>query len=133
MAQEFFKQLLPEMTSCSRGLYANSAYLVPSKVQQVLAKHHIAFTGHTSTQFTEDDLQTADLIFCMEHTQEEQLLDRYPQFTDKIWLLTEFATHKPEDIIDPISLEGRAFEKQAQRLYALCQAAATRIKQDFKL
>lgn len=132
MAQEFFKSLLPGVEVSSRGLYADPAYAVPTKVKDALAKHNIPFRNHTSTQLTVADLQSADLIFCMERAHEERLLDRYPQFTDKIWLLADFALDKTEDMLDPISFEGRSFAKLAQRLYELCQAAAKRIVQDFK-
>ncbi len=133
MAQEFFKHVLPDTTVFSRGFYADSTYVIPTKVKDSLAKLHICFTKHISTQLTVSDLQTADIIFCMERVHEERLLDRYPQFTDKIWLLSEYATGQPVDIADPICLEGKSFEKHAEHLYTLCQAAATRIKQDFKL
>lgn len=131
MAQEFLKHLLPGNEVFSRGIYANPSYIVPQKVKQALAKHQIQFTGHTSTPLTATDLQQADLIFCMEKAHEEFLLDRYSQHTDKIWLLTDFAYDKPEDIEDPIALDGRAFEKSADKLYKACQAAAQRIKSDF--
>ena len=128
MAQEFLKQLLPEETVFSRGLYADPSYEVPKKVKEVLAAHHIVFTGHTSCQLCTQDLQQADLIFCMETAHADLLLDRYAQYTDKIWLLTDFAFDAPQDLPDPIGLEGRAFHKQVQHLFKACQAAAKRIK-----
>ena len=131
LAQEFLKSLLPGVSVCSRGFYANPDYEVPVKVQQALRAKQLEFPGHTSTQLMPEDLQLADLIFCMEQAHEEHLLDRYPQYTDKIWLLTDFAFDKPQDLQDPISLEGRAFAKQSARLYAACEAAAQRIKNDF--
>lgn len=131
MAQEFLKRLLPQTEVFSRGFYANPAYIVPQKVITALAKHSIPFNGHTSTLLTANDLQTADLIFCMEQAHEEMLLDRYAQYTDKIWLLSDFAYDKREDIEDPISFEGHTFEKAADKLYQICQAAAKRIEQDF--
>lgn len=130
MAQEFFKHLVPEGEFFSRGLYADPSFLVPSKVINALAKHHISFAGHTSTPLTPADLAGADLIFCMERTHEEYLLDHYPQYTDKIWLLAEFAQGSETDIEDPISLEGRMFEKTAEKLFKICQAAAKRIAQN---
>ncbi|MBO5911796.1 MAG: hypothetical protein J6Q05_06465 [Elusimicrobiaceae bacterium] len=129
MAQEFLKQLLPGTTVFSRGLYADPTYEVPQKVKTALAAHNIPFTAHTSTQFSTQDLAQADLIFCMEQAHADYLLDRYAQYTDKIWLLTDFAFDTPQDLPDPIGLEGRAFAKQANRLYEACQAAAVRIKQ----
>ena len=131
MAQEFLKQLLPHTEVFSRGLYADPTYQVPHKVIQALQSHQIHFTGHTATLLSPQDLEQADLVFCMEKAHEELLLDRYAQYTDKIWLLTEFASGEEKDILDPIALEGRAFDKQAQLLYTTCQAAAKRINQDF--
>lgn len=129
MAQEFLKQLLPGETVFSRGLYADPSYEVPQKVKDALAKHHIPFTAHTSTPLRAQDLQQADLIFCMEQAHADGLLDRYAQYTDKIWLLTDFAFDTPQDLPDPIGLEGRSFIKQAEHLYQACRAAAKHIKQ----
>ena len=78
-----------------------------------------------------ESLSKSDLIFCMEQAHAEGLLDRYAQYTDKIWLLTDFAFDKPQDLQDPISLEGRAFAKQAALLYEACKAAAQRLTHDF--
>ncbi len=128
MAQEFFKQLLPGETVFSRGLYADPSYEVPQKVKQVLSAHHIPFTAHTATPLAAQDLAQANLIFCMEQAHADLLLDKYAQYTDKIWLLTDFAFDRAQDLQDPIGLEGRAFTKQAQHLYKACQAAAKRIK-----
>ena len=131
MAQEFLKKLLPSVEVFSRGLYADPSYAVPPKVLQVLNAHKITGAEHTSTQLTVADLETADLIFCMEAAHEERLLDRYPQYTDKIWLLTDFAFDKPQDLVDPIGFSGRSFDKLAQQLYQTCEAAAQRINADF--
>ncbi len=131
LAQEFLRSLLPGQTVFSRGFYANPAYCVPDKVKQALSARQITYTAHTSTPLTPADLQTADLIFCMEQTHEEILLDRYPQYTEKIWLLAEFALQQTQDLPDPIGLEGRAFTKQTDLLYQFCQAAAARIQQEF--
>ena len=131
MAQEFFKQLLPHVTVFSRGLYADPSYSVPSKVIFALNAHHIIYTRHQPTPLSAADLEQADLIFCMEQAHEETLLDRYAQYTDKIWLLTEYAYGKAKDIEDPISYNERDFEKSADKLFQACQVAAKRIEQDF--
>ena len=105
-------------------------YEVPQKVKDALTRHQISFTTHTATPLTAQDLAQADLIFCMEQPHTDTLLDRYAQYTDKIWLLSDFACDKPQDVPDPIGLEGRAFAKQAEQLYKLCQAAASRINKE---
>ena len=131
MAQEFLKQLLPGQTVFSRGLYADPTFVVPDKVQQALKARKIPFKGHVSTPLTPADLADADLIFCVEKSHEERLLDRYPQYTDKIWLLTDFAFDKPQDLVDPIGMEGHGFEKQVTLLYRACEAVAKRIQKEY--
>lgn len=131
MAQEFLKKLLPGVEVFSRGLYADPSYMVPDKVVKALSQHHVVFTGHTSMPLTAADLAQADLIFCMEQAHVARLEDRYPQYSDKLWLLTDFAFDNAQDLQDPIGLEGRAFEKQVTRLYEACEAAAKRITKEF--
>ena len=79
MAQEFLRRLLPQHEVFSRGLYADPSYEVPEKVKKALATKGIDFVGHISTQLTPQDLAQADLIFCMEQTQADGLLDSYAQ------------------------------------------------------
>ncbi len=131
MAQEFLKKLLPGVDVFSRGLYADPTYVVPDKVVKALSQYHVVFTGHSSVPLTAADLAQADLIFCMEQEHLSRLEDRYSQYSDKLWLLTDFAFDNAQDLQDPIGLEGRAFEKQVTRLYEACEAAAQRIKKEF--
>ncbi len=127
LAQEFLKSMLPQISIFSRGLYANPGFVVPAKVQQALLTRHLPVPQHQATALTANDLAQADLIFCMERAHEERLLDCYPQYTDKIWLLPLFALGQQADITDPISLEGRAFEKQIDFLYKVVEAASKRL------
>lgn len=131
MAQEFLKKLLPGVKVFSRGLYADPSYMVPDKVIKALAQYDVVFVGHVSVPLTAADLAQADLIFCMEQAHVARLEDRYPQYSDKLWLLTDFAFDNARDLQDPIGLEGRAFKKQVTRLYEACEAAAKRIKKEF--
>ena len=131
MAQELLARTLPGATVFSRGMYVDPLLSVPEKIIRFLASQGITPRAHTPTQLTPEDLQTADLIFCMEPQHQERLLDHYAQHTDKIWLLAEYAFGKPEAIEDPIGLSGRAFEKQAQYLAKAVQAAAERLKKEY--
>ena len=128
MAQELLKPLLPQAHIFSRGLYADPAYAIPHKVQAFLSQNHIAPAPHASTQLTAEDLQKADLILLMEQAHLDKLADRYAQHLGKMWLLTDFAFGKEEDLLDPISLSGRAFEKAAKRLQKAVLAAAEKLQ-----
>lgn len=129
MAQELCKQKLPSAEVFSRGLYADSSYTVPQKVLDFLQKQGILPTPHNSTQLQGEDLQKADFVFCMEQNQVDQLLDRYAQHTDKIYLLNDFAFGKETDVPDPVSLSGHTFEKNAQKLMQAVYACADKLKQ----
>lgn len=131
MAQEICKKLLPQAEVFSRGLYADATYEIPGKVTDFLSSLGITPSAHCSTQLTEKDLDRADLIFCMEQAHLSRLLDRYAQYTPKLWLLTDFAFEKETDLQDPISLSGRAFVKQAVKLQQAVEAAAAKIKQQY--
>ncbi len=131
MAQELTKKWLPEVEVFSRGLYVDPSLQVPEKIIRFLAACEIAFTSHAPTQLMPKDLQEADLIFCMETEHQDKLLDRYAQYTNKIWLLYEFALGKKKTIDDPINLTGRAFEKRASELKKIVAQAIKRIQKDF--
>ncbi len=127
LAQEFLKQLLPSATVFSRGLYVDPQLTVPKKIKDFLSLHHISFVSHTPTQLTAEDLQNADFVFCMEPEHLCSLQDRYAQYTDKLWLLNDFAFGKKTPLEDPISLSGRAFIKQAQELKKAVESCAKRL------
>lgn len=129
MAQEICKNLLPQASVFSRGLYANREYAVPTKVWDFLRSLHISCAPHVSTQLTPVDLQQADRIFCMEKEHLEKLQDCYAQYSDKMWLLNDFAFSKETDLQDPILLSGRSFIKQATLLQKAVESAVKKIKE----
>jgi len=116
MAQEIARSLLPQAEIFSRGLYADPLFHLPAKVIHFLESQHIHPAPHVSTQLKEEDLQRADYIFCMEKQHLDMLTDRYAQYSQKMWLISDFAFDKETDLEDPIRLEGAAFTKQAQLL-----------------
>ena len=128
IAQELMKKLLPRAEVFSRGLYVDPELSVPQKVLDFLADQKIMPAPHRPVQLTEQDLQQADLIFCMEPQHMDKLADRYAQYTDKLWLLNDFAFGKETPVEDPISLSGSAFQKQAQLLQKAVAACALRLQ-----
>lgn len=130
VSEQLLRKYLPECTVFSRGLYADDSYTVPQKVWDFLAEKQIAQTDHHSTLLCKEDLQEADYIFLMEQAHADSLLDRYAQYTDKIFLLNDFVFDKSQDIQDPISLSGRAFKKQMDVLDKTIRACAEKLKQE---
>ncbi len=131
MAQEILKKCLPQFVVFSRGMYVDPTLPVPQKITDFLTRIGLPPAQHQPTQLVEEDLQQADFVFCMETLHHARLLDRFAQYTDKIWLLNEFAWNKKTSIEDPIGLTGRAFDKQARELVKTVEATALRLTKEF--
>ena len=127
MAQELLRQLCPKTEAFSRGLYVDPEYTVPAKVQYFLTRQGLTPAPHTPTQLAAPDMANADLVLLMEQSQLEQVLDTFAEYTDKCYLLLDYAYGREADLADPIGLEGRAFEKQAALLKRAVQACAQRL------
>lgn len=95
----------------SRGVYASPQYEIPPKIKNFLIENGAEPQGHTSTLVSAEDLASSDLVLTMTQDQLDLLLDRYPQYSDKIFLFLDYAYGKEEDMPDPIGKSGYAFER----------------------
>ena len=127
MAQELWKQALPQDTVFSRGLYADPSYRVPDKVAGFLAANRISPGVHRATPLREADLRQADIVFFMEQSHLDKIADRYAPYLEKMWLLNDYAFNREEDIADPIAFSGRDFEQAAEKLKGAVLAAAEKL------
>lgn len=110
-----------EIEAISRGIYAQDFYAVPDKLWAFLASKGIEKTEHKSTLLTKQDLENCDLILTMTADQKEDILDRFAQFTDKVFMLKEYVYDKEEEVKDPISFSGSGFNKVMEKVYtAVC-------------
>lgn len=106
-----------EIVAISRGIYAQDFYAVPDKLWDFLKSKGIEKTEHKSTLLTKEDLENCDLILVMTDDQKEFILDKYAQFTDKVFLLKEYVYEKEEEVKDPISFSGSSFNKVMEKVY----------------
>lgn len=117
-----------EIIATSRGIYAQDFYAVPQKLWDFLKSKGIEKTEHKSTLLTKEDLQNNDLILTMTDDQKEFILDRYAQFTDKVFLLQEYVYEKEEEVKDPISFSGSSFNKVMEKVYTAVKDLYKKIK-----
>lgn len=121
MAQEILKNLSEknnrtDIEVFSRGVFVDSEIKVPKKINDFLLKNGIQPSSHIPVQYSRKDLEISDLILVMEQYQYDEIIDRYSEFTDKIYLLNEYVSENKKEVPDPIGLEGRTFEKAASAL-----------------
>ena len=117
-----------EIIATSRGIYAQDFYAVPQKLWDFLKSKGIEKTEHKSTLLTKEDLQNNDLILTMTDDQKEFILDKYAQFTDKVFLLQEYVYEKEEEVKDPISFSGSSFNKVMEQIYTAVKDLYKKIK-----
>lgn len=111
----------------SRGIYAQSYFDVPSKITNFLASKGITQPPHTATLLTREDMQNSTLVLTMTEDQKEYILDRYAEFSDKVYTLIEYVYGKEESIKDPISLSGRSFDKVLEEIYKVVKTLSEKI------
>ncbi len=128
MAQQLMRQELPQAQVFSRGLYADSSLSVPEKIRLFLEKNGAEASVHTPLLLTKEDVKEADIVFFMEKQHLDMQADRWAEYSDKMWLLWDFAFGEEKDVPDPIGLSGRAFEKNALLLARAVHAAAQKLK-----
>ena len=121
ISQEILKYLLlkdnrTDIEVISRGTYALDYLSVPKKIKDFLAENDIAYTKHTPTQYSRQDISSSDFIFVMTKDQYDEITDKYSEYSDKIHILEQYVSNKMRDIEDPISLEGKKFKKAATTL-----------------
>lgn len=101
----------------SRGIYAQSYFEVPGKITNFLSSKGITRPPHTATLLNLQDMQDSYLILTMTEEQKEYVLDKYAQFSDKIFTLHEYVYGKEQSIKDPISLTGKSFNTVLEEIY----------------
>lgn len=131
-AQQLLKKFLREKNRMdinvfSRGIYAQSYFAVPSKITDFLKKEGIEYCGHQAALLCREDMQKADLVLVMTEDQLDYILDKYAEFSDKVFLILDYAYGEEKDLEDPISQSGRAFEKTMEKLKRAVKAVADKL------
>jgi len=107
MAEAFFKKIWSQkakekikVKSAGTGAIANSK---PSELAiEVMREKGIDISFHRATPLTPEIVKEYDLILTMEEKQHQRVINLFSFAAEKVWLLSEFASGKREDIIDPL-------------------------------
>lgn len=110
MAEKYLQSLnLPvEVLSC--GIAALEGCDLPPLTNKVLETFKIFSPFHTIKQVSYDIVSWADVIFVMERSQEERLINLFPEVAGKIHLLSEYAGLQEPEILDPYGGSIEAYE-----------------------
>lgn len=121
MAAALFRKIVQEK-GISEGWQIESAGTWPlegmpavEKTQKVVRKRGIDISDHRSKGVNCQLLEDFDLILTMEKGQKEALMVEFPEYADKIFLLSEMVNIF-EEIEDPIGLSDEDFEDTAGQI-----------------
>lgn len=121
LAQEFLKKIISDsritgVEVISRGVFAFEDCQMPQKNIDFLKKHGIEYKKHTAKLISREDILTSDFVLAMTSVQFETLIDKYPEFSDKIHLFLEFSQNENKDMQDPINKNGKKFEEIGSKI-----------------
>jgi protein-tyrosine phosphatase len=110
----------------SAGTWALDELPAADKTERVLRNRGIDIADHRSRSVNRQLLSKFDLILTMEEGQKEALKVEFPEYSSKIFLLSEMA-NTYMDINDPIGLSIVDFEDTAKQIEAYLESGFERI------
>ena len=120
MAEAFFRKAIDgreDYKVSSAGLAASRGSRANPETAALLKKRGIPLDGFASRLVNEAVLSEATHVFAMTRDHLESLEERFPQHSDKFYLVCEFAevpgAKLGADVPDPIGLGRRAYEEVA--------------------
>lgn len=119
MAKAFTTAMTQEMDWVveSAGVAASVGSRESRETATVLAEKNASLQGFLSRQVNEEMLAEAHAVFCMTSGHRDVLLDEFPEFADKCYLLCDFSTKNPGgDVPDPIGMGPKAYQRVAETI-----------------
>jgi protein-tyrosine-phosphatase len=124
MAEALFREAIKhreEWSVASAGVSAFPGNRVSQETCELLKTRGLELVNFRSQQTTAALLKNADAIFAMTSGHQMILEDEFPQFTDKIYLVTDFIDGSNQmcgcDIPDPIGMGKNAYEEVGEILH----------------
>jgi protein-tyrosine phosphatase len=116
MAEKIFESLiknthLKEIEVNSAGTAAMSHHAIMADLKEVMDQNKIKYTGHLPQRLDKNIMEKSDLILVMTRSHKEEVSWRFPQFKNKVLLLSEYSDNEQRDIIDPIGQGKDAYRK----------------------
>lgn len=134
MAEGLFRKALGERSDyqvSSAGVAASKGAPTNPETVALLKKHGVALEKFGSRPVSDAMLAAATHVFAMTHSHLQTLESRFPQHSDKFYLVCEF-TDTVGDVPDPIGLGRRAYEEVGDTFIAAIPTLIAYIDQTTK-
>lgn len=128
MAAGILKKLAGEFIVKSAGIAADSSYRIYGGLEEILKENGISYENHVSTSISQDLMKEADTVLVMEQRHRDYMTERFPAFSDKVFLLTEFAG-EVGDIFDPLGRPKSAYKMTFEKIKNLVGKIILKLKE----
>jgi len=127
MAEAIFKDIIAEkgiqdeFEVCSAGVYAFDNDPASYQAIEVMKNEfNIDLKPHRAKVMDGSDIEKADLIFTMTRHHRNMIIDIYPEASDKVYVLKEFAGLTEDlDVIDPFGQDYDVYKSCANDIEGL--------------
>lgn len=95
---------------------------------KVMEEMDIDISDHISRQVTKEDIENADLVLVMTLSHRNTLIDLYPQYSDKIYTIPEYAYGSDDEILDPFGGDEDEYRECANELKDAIDVVYSKVK-----
>ena len=132
MAEGYLKELIRksdrhDIVVLSAGLMAGPGQKASLHSFEILKEQGIDISDHQSRQVIPDFLKASDLVLTMTESQKMMLTHQFPEESEKIKTLAEFAELEGE-IVDPFGGDRFQYEKAAHEIRVRVEKSWEKIK-----
>lgn len=110
LAEALARSLDPSLEVGSAGLSARAGDRATAEARAVAAAHGLDLEAHRSRALSRELVEESDLLLVMTAAHRRALLRQFPQASDKVALLKEFASGRPGDVDDPFGGPASVYE-----------------------
>ena len=95
---------------------------------KIMEEMDVDISDHISRQVTKEDIEEADLVLVMTLSHRNTLIDLYPQFSDKIYTIPEYAYGSDDEISDPFGGDEDEYRECAKELKEAIDVIYSKVK-----
>ena len=138
MAEALFRDLVKDRSDYEVGSAGVAAApgMPPSKhTAAILRERGLAAPDFSSRMLGEDMLKAATHVFAMSEHHIAAIVDEFPAYADKVYLVSEFAAEdalRGQGVSDPFGQDRAAYEKTRSDLEKMLPSILSYIEQTWK-
>jgi protein-tyrosine-phosphatase len=117
---------LSDWTVASAGTWAMVQRGAATYSRAAMAQYGLDIDDHVARMVEEEYLQEADLVLCMEEGHVEALRNEFPQYADRIYLITEMAG-SGYSVADPYGGQYVDYQRMAAEMASIIDRGLDRI------